>query len=205
LSDPGALRDATSCGWAERQHPAPASVGLRCCQSDILKLMGMGPPPLGEAFANLRVLRSKRLLRIPPAFVCKGTPQKVALMQELLGRRRRGAAVKIGYRRVSGLRIGNETFKLKSPKMAGCQKIFRERFPASIGATRIPTYARQIRPGDVIVIWKLDRLARSRRDLLNSMETVHEAGGNFQSISEPWANTTTHVGKMGYRTHVQRP
>jgi len=40
--------------------------------------------------------------------------------------------VKIGYRRVSGLRIGNETFKLKSPKMAGCQKIFRERFPASI-------------------------------------------------------------------------
>src|ERR1041385_8011722 len=54
----------------------------------------------------------------------------------------------------------------------------------------------QIRPGDTIVVWKLDRLARSTRDLLNTMETIHETGGKFQSISEPWANTTTHVGKM---------
>ena len=48
----------------------------------------------------------------------------------------------------------------------------------------------------VIVVWKLDRLARSTRDLLNTMETISEAGGKFQSISEPWANTTTHAGKM---------
>jgi len=46
----------------------------------------------------------------------------------------------------------------------------------------------QIRPGDVIVVWKLDRLARSTRDLLNTMDTVNEAGGKFQFISEPWAN-----------------
>jgi len=46
------------------------------------------------------------------------------------------------------------------------------------------------------VVWKLDRLARSTRDLLNTMETIHEAGGKFQLLSEPWANTTTHVGKM---------
>src|ERR1017187_524947 len=48
----------------------------------------------------------------------------------------------------------------------------------------------------VIVVWKLDRLARSTRDLLNTMETISEADGKFQSISEPWANTTTHAGKM---------
>jgi DNA invertase Pin-like site-specific DNA recombinase len=54
----------------------------------------------------------------------------------------------------------------------------------------------QIRPGDTIVVWKLDRLARSTRDLLNTMETVNEAGGKFQSVSEPWANPTTHAGKM---------
>jgi DNA invertase Pin-like site-specific DNA recombinase len=54
----------------------------------------------------------------------------------------------------------------------------------------------QLRPGDTIVVWKLDRLARSTRDLLNTMETIHEGGGKFQSLSEPWANTTTHVGKM---------
>lgn len=43
---------------------------------------------------------------------------------------------------------------------------------------------------------KLDRLPRSTRDLLNTMETINEARGKFQSISEPWANTTTHAGKM---------
>src|SRR5207248_2226951 len=35
---------------------------------------------------------------------------------------------------------------------------------------------------------KLDRLARSTGDLLNTMETINEAGGKFRSISEPWAN-----------------
>jgi DNA invertase Pin-like site-specific DNA recombinase len=54
----------------------------------------------------------------------------------------------------------------------------------------------QIRPGDTVIVWKLDRLARSARDLLNTMETINEAGGKFQSISEPWANTTSHAGKM---------
>src|SRR5260370_7262043 len=54
----------------------------------------------------------------------------------------------------------------------------------------------QIRVGDTIVVWKLDRLARSTRDLLETMETIREAGGRFRSLSEPWADTTTHAGKM---------
>jgi len=54
----------------------------------------------------------------------------------------------------------------------------------------------QIRPGDTIVVWKLDRLARSTRDLLNAIVTISEGEGKFQSLSEPWANTTTHAGKM---------
>src|SRR6201993_5604753 len=54
----------------------------------------------------------------------------------------------------------------------------------------------QIRAGDTIVIWKLDRLARSTRDLLETMETIREAGGRCRSLSEPWADTTTHAGKM---------
>ena len=54
----------------------------------------------------------------------------------------------------------------------------------------------QIRPGDTIIVWKLDRLARSTRDLLNTMETINDTRGKFQSLSEPWANTTTHAGKM---------
>lgn len=54
----------------------------------------------------------------------------------------------------------------------------------------------QIRDGDVVVVWKLDRLVRSTRDLLEAMETIREAGTKFQSISEPWADTTSHAGKM---------
>jgi len=93
--------------------------------------------------------------------------------------------VKIGYARVSLL------------KKARCQKVFRERV-SGFNRQR-PEFQRridQIRPGDIIVVWKLDRLARSTRDLLNTIETIDEAGGTFQSISEPWANTTTHAGKM---------
>jgi DNA invertase Pin-like site-specific DNA recombinase len=54
----------------------------------------------------------------------------------------------------------------------------------------------QIRVDDTIVVWKLDRLARSTRHLLETVETIREAGGRFQSLSEPWADTTTHAGKM---------
>ncbi len=54
----------------------------------------------------------------------------------------------------------------------------------------------QLREGDVVVVWKLDRLARSTRDLLETIETIRDAGARFQSLSEPWADTTTHAGKM---------
>jgi DNA invertase Pin-like site-specific DNA recombinase len=54
----------------------------------------------------------------------------------------------------------------------------------------------QLREGDVIVVWKLDRLARSTRDLLETMETIRDGGARFQPLSEPWADTTTHAGKM---------
>jgi DNA invertase Pin-like site-specific DNA recombinase len=51
----------------------------------------------------------------------------------------------------------------------------------------------QIRSCDTIVVWKLNRLARSTRDLLETMEAIREAGGKFQSLSEPWADMTTHA------------
>src|ERR1700730_9794728 len=54
----------------------------------------------------------------------------------------------------------------------------------------------QLREGDVVTVWKLDRLARSTRNLLEIVETISNAGARFQSISEPWADTTTHAGKM---------
>jgi DNA invertase Pin-like site-specific DNA recombinase len=52
------------------------------------------------------------------------------------------------------------------------------------------------REGDLVAVWKLDRLARSTRNLLEIVEMIGNAGARFQSISEPWADTTTHAGKM---------
>ena len=104
--------------------------------------------------------------------------------------------MKIGYARVSTL-DQNLDLQLQALKKAGCRRIFQEKISGS-NRDR-PEFRRMldhIREDDIIVVWKLDRLARSTRDLLETMEAIREAGGRFQSISEPWADTTSHAGKM---------
>ncbi len=102
----------------------------------------------------------------------------------------------IGYARVSTL-DQNLDLQMQVLRKAGCKKIFREKVS---GASRQrPEFQRmldQLRNGDTVIVWKLDRLARSTRDLLETMETIREAGARFQSLSEPWANTTSHAGKL---------
>jgi DNA invertase Pin-like site-specific DNA recombinase len=104
--------------------------------------------------------------------------------------------VKIGYARVS-TQDQNLDLQLKALKKAECHRIFREK--ASGSNRQRPELQRmleQLRSGDTVVVWKLDRLARSTRDLLNTMEIINDIGAGFRSLSEPWANTTTHAGKM---------
>jgi DNA invertase Pin-like site-specific DNA recombinase len=48
----------------------------------------------------------------------------------------------------------------------------------------------ELRNGDRVVAWKLDRLVHSTRDLVATMETIHETGAYFESLCELWANTT---------------
>jgi DNA invertase Pin-like site-specific DNA recombinase len=104
--------------------------------------------------------------------------------------------MRIGYARVSTLDQKLD-LQMQTLKKAGCTKIFREKVS---GVTRnrpeLKRMLDQIREGDVVVVWKLDRLARSTRDLLETMESIRESGGQFQSISEPWADSTSHAGKM---------
>ena len=54
---------------------------------------------------------------------------------------------------------------------------------------------RQLRPGDVVVVWKLDRLSRSLKDLLHLMERIEAAGAGFRSLTEA-IDTTTPAGRM---------
>ena len=54
----------------------------------------------------------------------------------------------------------------------------------------------QLRKGDVVVVTKLDRLARSTAELLRVAEALNEKSAGLQSLDEPWADTTTPAGKM---------
>ena len=50
--------------------------------------------------------------------------------------------------------------------------------------------------GDVLVVTRLDRLARSTRDLLNILDTIGKAGASFRSLADTWADTTTPHGRL---------
>ena len=104
--------------------------------------------------------------------------------------------MKIGYARVS-TEDQKLTIQLEALKKGGCTRIFREKVSGSYrDRPELNRMLDQLRHGDVITVWKLDRLARSTRNLLEIVEMIDNAGARFQSISEPWADTTTHAGKM---------
>jgi DNA invertase Pin-like site-specific DNA recombinase len=80
---------------------------------------------------------------------------------------------------------------------SGCAKVFKEK--ASGAKTDRPELAKVIRrlePGDVLVVTRLDRLARSTRDLLNVLDEIKERGAGFRSLKDAWADTTTPHGKL---------
>jgi DNA invertase Pin-like site-specific DNA recombinase len=101
----------------------------------------------------------------------------------------------IGYVRVSS--NDQETnLQVEALKSAGCERIYREK--ASGGRWDRPELHRlldQLRKGDVLVVWKLDRLSRSLRDVLTIMEKLGEAKVGFRSLTEA-IDTTTPAGRM---------
>ena len=104
-------------------------------------------------------------------------------------------AMLIGYARVS-TDDQDTAVQVTALKAAGCERIFREK--ASGGRWDRPELHRlldQLRKGDVLVVWKLDRLSRSLRDVLTIMERLGEAGAGFRSLTEA-IDTTTPAGRM---------
>ena len=80
---------------------------------------------------------------------------------------------------------------------AGAARVFRE--TASGAKTDRRELARAITPfgdGDTLLVTRLDRLARSTRDLLNILDTVAKAGAGFRSLGDAWADTTTPHGRL---------
>src|SRR5258707_6252498 len=102
----------------------------------------------------------------------------------------------IGYARVSKLDQQDTRAQVKALKEAGCKRIFEEH--ASGGRWDRPELHRaldQLREDDVLVVWKLDRLSRSLKDMLLILEKIREAGAGFRSLTEH-IDTTTPAGRM---------
>ena len=102
----------------------------------------------------------------------------------------------IGYGRVS-TDAQELTQQREELTAAGCTRIFAEKVT---GAKRDrPELARlmdHLRPGDVVTVTRLDRLARNTRDLLDIAEQLATKNAGLRSLAEPWADTTTPAGRM---------
>src|ERR1700732_2812257 len=105
-------------------------------------------------------------------------------------------ALLVGYARVSKADDQDTAAQVKALRQVGCKRLFEEK--ASGGRWDRPQLHKaleQLREGDVLVVWKLDRLSRSLKDLLHIMERVRDAGAGFRSITEA-VDTTTAAGRM---------
>lgn len=101
----------------------------------------------------------------------------------------------VGYARVS-TQDQKPELQLDALKAAGCDKVFVEK---ASGAQRerpeMKAALDYMRDGDTLVVWKLDRLARSMKQLIETVEGLEEVGVGFRSLTEA-IDTTTAGGKL---------
>jgi DNA invertase Pin-like site-specific DNA recombinase len=101
-----------------------------------------------------------------------------------------------GYARVS---TDGQTLdvQLAALRAAGAEKVFSEKQSgAKTNRAALGRALAALGAGDVLLVTRLDRLARSTRDLLNVLATVSERGAGFRSLGDPWADTTTPHGRL---------
>ena len=101
-----------------------------------------------------------------------------------------------GYARVStdGQTLDAQIAQLKA---AGAEKIFREKVSgARADRPELARLMRTLNAGDVVLVTRLDRLARSTRDLLNTLASISDKQAGFRSLNDTWADTTTPHGRL---------
>jgi DNA invertase Pin-like site-specific DNA recombinase len=101
-----------------------------------------------------------------------------------------------GYARVStdGQSLASQEAELMA---AGCIKIFAETISGAITERpELTKLQKRIDAGDTLIVTRLDRLARSTRDLLNVLHELVEKGASFRSLHDAWADTTTPHGEL---------
>jgi DNA invertase Pin-like site-specific DNA recombinase len=102
----------------------------------------------------------------------------------------------VGYARVStdGQSLDSQQASLKA---AGAERIFSEKISGAVTDRKALAHAiKALETGDVLLVTRLDRLARSTRDLLNILDAIGKAGAKFKSLADAWADTTTPHGEL---------
>jgi DNA invertase Pin-like site-specific DNA recombinase len=102
----------------------------------------------------------------------------------------------IGYARVStdGQSLEAQNSALRQ---AGATQVYSEKISGAVTDRKALGKAlTALGPGDVLLVTRLDRLARSTRDLLNVLDAVAKAGAGFRSLADAWADTTTPHGRL---------
>ena len=103
---------------------------------------------------------------------------------------------RLGYARVSthGQTLNAQLEQLKAE---GCAKIYREKASgAKADRKELLRMLDRVTAGDVVTVTRIDRLARSTFDLFAIVKRIVDAGGQFRSLAEPWADTATSTGRL---------
>jgi DNA invertase Pin-like site-specific DNA recombinase len=96
----------------------------------------------------------------------------------------------IGYARVSAVDQSLDT-QIAALKAAGAERVFAEKQSGTkTDRAELAKLMKAIQPGDVLLVAKVDRLARSTRDFLNTMAVIEERGAQFKSLADPLMDTT---------------
>ena len=102
----------------------------------------------------------------------------------------------IGYARVS---TDGQTLDAQQSALtlAGATRVFAEKVSGTVTDRRqLARAIAALSPGDVLLVTRLDRLARSTRDLLNVLDAVSKAGAGFRSLADAWCDTSSPHGKL---------
>ena len=103
---------------------------------------------------------------------------------------------RLGYARVSTYGQTLEA-QLEQLRKAGCTKIYREKVSGARADRReLLKLLRSVGPGDVVIVTRIDRLARSTFDLFAIVKRIVDAKAQFRSLAEPWADTATSTGRL---------
>jgi DNA invertase Pin-like site-specific DNA recombinase/predicted nucleotidyltransferase len=87
--------------------------------------------------------------------------------------------------------------QLEALRAAGCARIFREKITGTIADhPQLHRAIDQLAASDVLMVTRLDRLARSTRDLVNVLAAITGKGAGFRSLGDAWADTTTPHGRL---------